>query len=114
MEKSRPTARRAGPDGLDAPTRNALSSFLRDLPSLPNEAAKTHRFAGLLGELFPGSSVLARFTEGVEKIVPIVTPTGGNARRRIDAYHGNLIFEFENSLAATEQVALQQLRDYTA
>lgn len=114
MERTRAGARRTKPDGLDIATRNTLASFLRDLPSLPNEAAKTHRFAGLLGELFAGSSVLTTFAEGVEKIVRIATAGGGSARRRIDAYHGNLIFEFEDSLDATEEVALGQLKEYTA
>lgn len=114
VSNARAETPRTRPDGLDAPTRSALASFLRDLPSLPNEAAKTHRFSGLLGQLFPGTSVVTLFAEGVEKVVRIATPTGGTARRRIDAYHGNLIFEFEDSLDATEQTALRQLREYAA
>jgi hypothetical protein len=39
---------------LDEKTKGALRSYLADVRSLPNESAKTHRFATLIGELFPG------------------------------------------------------------
>ena len=47
--------------------------------------------------------------------IPSESAAGGGQRRGfVDAYHGNAIIEFENSLKATEAHALQQLRDYAA
>lgn len=98
---------------MDEATERILKRFIHDLKHLPNEAAKTHRFAGLISELFPGTSAPLDFAEGVEKIVRIDTVKGERVRR-IDAYHGNAIIEFENSLKATEHIALNQLRQYTS
>lgn len=101
-------------DGLDTKTRDSILSFVRDVRSLPNEAAKTHRFFGLVGDLFPTSNVLTRLAEGVERAVRVVKPEGGDARGRIDAYHGNAIIEFENSLRASGATAIRQLKEYAA
>lgn len=100
-------------DGLDAKTRAAFGRFLRDVRTLKNEAQKTHRFAGLISEVFPGVAP-RQFAEGVEHVVHVESAEGSRARRRIDAYYGNAIFEFENSLKATEETALGQLREYAA
>lgn len=98
---------------MDEITHRRLQEYLAVVRNLPNESAKTHRFMGLLGELFPGSSAVARISEGTEKTVRVDlgkrTKTG-----RIDAYYGNAIIEFERSLRATESVALKQLREYAA
>ncbi|MBI5709758.1 MAG: SAM-dependent DNA methyltransferase [Candidatus Eisenbacteria bacterium] len=99
-------------DGLDAKTRTALLRFARAVRDLPNESAKTHLFMGLVGELFPDA--VAKVAEGIEKLVHVESGDGGRARRKIDAYHGNAIFEFENSLKATGEIALGQLREYAA
>ncbi len=95
---------------LDQATRDILRSFLNDIRSLPNESAKTHRFIALVAQLFPETSAVSRIASGVEKLVRIDTAKGLR-RRRIDTYYGNAIIEFENSLAATETIALRQLQE---
>jgi hypothetical protein len=87
-------------EGLDQKTRGALKHFVRDLRGLRNEAQKTHRFAALVGELFPDAAT-RQLSEGIEKVVQVQTDSGP-ARRRIDAYHGSAIFEFENSACGRE------------
>jgi hypothetical protein len=99
---------------LDDTTRRILTSYLADIRQLPNESAKTHRFSALVAALFPGSTASTEFAEGVEKLVRIDTAGGGTKRGFVDAYHGNAIIEFENSLKATEAHALEQLREYTS
>jgi type I restriction-modification system DNA methylase subunit len=94
-------------------TLTALAQFLRDVKSLGNESSKTHRFAALLGELFPGTKVATEFAEGTEKLIRVDTETG-EKRRRIDAYYGNAIIEFEADLEVTGKEAERQLREYTA
>jgi hypothetical protein len=98
---------------LDDTTRRTLSRYLADIRQLPNESAKTHRFSALISELFPGSSAPTEFAAGVEKLVRIDTRSG-TKRGFVDAYHGNAVIEFENSLKATEAHALDQLREYTS
>jgi hypothetical protein len=92
-------------------THKTLSQFVRDVKSLNNESSKTHRFAALLGQLFNGTKVATEFAEGTEKLIRVDT-NAGEKRRRIDAYYGNAIIEFEASLKATGKEA--QLREYTA
>ena len=98
---------------LDEKTKAALRSYLADVRSLPNESAKTHRFATLIGELFPGSSAVTEFAAGVEKLIRIDT-AAGQKRGRIDTYYGNAVIEFENSLRATGKEAEHQLRGYVS
>jgi hypothetical protein len=86
---------------------------LADIRQLPNESAKTHRFSALISELFPGSSAPTEFAAGVEKLVRVDTRAGAQ-RGFVDAYHGNAVIEFENSLKATEAHALDQLKEYTS
>jgi len=99
---------------LDDTTRRILSRYLSDIRQLPNESAKTHRFSSLVSELFPGSTAATEFAAGVEKLVRIDTTGGGSKRGFVDAYHGNAVIEFENSVKATEAHALEQLREYTS
>lgn len=95
---------------MDDKTRLLLQGYLNEVRQLPNEAAKTHCFAGLVSALFPGSTASTELAQGIEKLVRIDTPEGLR-RRKIDAYHGNAVIEFEKSLKATEQTALIQLRE---
>jgi hypothetical protein len=85
---------------LDDATQRILSNYLREVRALPNESAKTHRFAALISELFPGSPGIGEYSAGVEKFVRIDTASGQKTGR-IDAYHGNAVIEFEKSLKAT-------------
>jgi hypothetical protein len=99
---------------LDDVTCRTLSRYLTDVRQLPNESAKTHRFSALVSELFPGSSASTEFAAGVERLVRIDTAAGGSRHGFVDAYHGNAVIEFENSLKATGAHALDQLREYTS
>jgi SAM-dependent methyltransferase len=101
------------PQRLDDRSQTVLTGFLRDIRQLPNESAKRARFAALLGELFPSSQAVTKFPQGTEKIVRIDT-AHGRKRGRIDAYYGNAVIEFENSLKATGKDAERQLREYIA
>lgn len=67
------------PERLDEKTKTALRSYLNDVRSSPNEWATTHRFAALIGELFPGSPASKEFAAGVEKFIRIDTAAGRNA-----------------------------------
>ena len=80
---------------------------------IPNEWATTHRFAALIGELFPGSPASKEFAAGVEKFIRIDT-AAGEKRGRIDSYYGNAVIEFERSLKATGVRAESQLREYVS
>jgi len=101
------------PERLEEKTKAALRSYLSDVRASPNEWATTHRFATLIGELFPGSPASKEFAAGVEKCIRIDT-AAGEKRGRIDSYYGNAVIEFERSLKATGARAEQQLREYIA
>jgi hypothetical protein len=102
------------PQILDDKTKAALSTYLTNVRSLPNESAKTHRFAALIGELFPASKASATFAEGVEKVIRLDTAASKKKHGFIDSYYGNAVIEFENSLKATGNDAERQLREYVA
>lgn len=100
-------------EGIDKATEDILVRYLRDIPKLGNEAAKTHRFAALVAELFKGSNATIELVSGIEKRIRIDL-SSRIKKGRIDAYFGNVIIEFENSLRATEKSALKQLREYAS
>lgn len=101
-------------DRLDDRTRECLRSYLADVKSLPNESAKTTRFAALIGELFPGTRAVTLYAQGIEKGVRIDRGNQKSATGRVDSYYGNAVIEFERSLRATGRTAEQQLREYVA
>lgn len=70
------------PERLEEKTKAALRSYLSDVRASPNEWATTHRFATLIGELFPGSPAGKEFA-------------AGEKRGRIDSYYGNAVIEVE-------------------
>jgi type I restriction-modification system DNA methylase subunit len=98
---------------LEPKVKEILRNYVREVKSLPNEAAKRSRFAALIAELFPGTNAVTEYSRGVEKLIRIDRPTG-EKRGRADAYYGNAIIEFEKSLAATLAEAESQLREYVA
>ena len=98
---------------LEPRTKETLRNYVREVKTLPNEAAKRSRFAALIAELFPGTPAISEYARGVEKLIRISQPTGVK-RGRADAYYGNAIIEFEKSLPATLSEAEQQLREYVA
>lgn len=98
---------------LEPRVREVLRNYVREVKSLPNEAAKRARFAALIAELFPGTTAVTEYARGVEKLIRISRPSG-EKRGRADAYYGNAIIEFEKSLSATLAEAEGQLREYVA
>lgn len=97
---------------LDAHTEGLLVSYLADIKSMNNEAAKTGRFIALCTALFPGaSSMVSKLSGGLEKAIKITRP-GHDKTGFIDSYYGNAIIEFETSLRATGAHAEEQLREY--
>ena len=100
-------------ESLTEPVRNTLSAYLRDIRILPNESAKVQRFSVLMGELFRGYNAITQYARGIEKLIRINTGDGSR-RGYADAYYGNAIIEFENSLDATLDDAEDQLRMYAA
>ena len=100
-------------EGIDKRTESILAGYLREIPRLSNEAAKTHRFMGLISDLFPGTSASSDFAQGIEKVVRINLQDRVK-RGRIDAYYGNVVIEFENSIRATEATAKRQLQEYAS
>ncbi len=100
-------------ESLEQKVKETIRNYLRDVKSLPNEAAKRSRFAALIAELFPGTTATAEYARGIEKLIRISRPEG-EKKGRADAYYGNAIIEFEKSLAATLAEAEGQLREYVA
>jgi type I restriction-modification system DNA methylase subunit len=90
-----------------------MRNYIREVKSLPNEAAKRSRFASLIAELFPGTLAVTEYSRGVEKLIRI-SRDSGEKRGRADAYYGNAIIEFEKSLSATLEEAKGQLQEYVA
>src|SRR5205823_7034401 len=93
--------------------RDTLRKYVHEVKSLPNEAAKRSRFAAVIAELFPGTKAISDYASGVEKLIRISRPEG-EKKGHADAYFGNAIIEFENSLDATLDEAEKQLREYVA
>jgi hypothetical protein len=87
----------------------ALDRFRKEVADLPNEAAKTHRFIGLVAELFPGSDIVSLMSQGIEKTVRL-----GAKRGRIDSDFGNAVIEFEKDLTVSLATAEHQLREQVA
>jgi hypothetical protein len=98
---------------LNERNRKQIAEYVRDIATLPNESAKSHRFFMLAEELFPGAKLGARLTPGLEKRI-IIDKRGKKSAGRIDSYFGNVIVEFETLLSSSERTALKQLRQYTA
>jgi hypothetical protein len=98
---------------LEPRVKEILRNYVRELKSLPNEAAKRSRFSALIAELFPGSIAITEYSRGVEKLIRI-SRVSGEKRGRADAYYGNAIIEFEKSLSATLKEAEGQLCEYVA
>jgi hypothetical protein len=101
------------PETLEPRVKEILRGYVREVKTLPNEAAKRSRFTALIAELFPGSTAINEYARGVEKLIRISQPTG-EKRGRADAYYGNAIIEFEKSLSATLEEAKGQLCEYVA
>lgn len=100
---------------LEPRVKEILRNYVREVKSLPNEAAKRSRFAALIAELFPGTIAVTEYSRGIEKLIRIErTNVEKEKKGRADAYYGNAIIEFEKSLSATLTEAESQLREYVA
>jgi methylase of polypeptide subunit release factors len=98
---------------LDPSVKTKIQDFFKIIKSLNNESAKTSQFFVLITELFTGHSVTKEATQGVEKTI-YVNFKDKVRLRRMDLFRGNVIFEFENSLAKTGKHAEVQLCEYAA
>lgn len=96
------------------PRDHILAKYLQDIRTLPNESAKTHRFAMLLGELYLDPHLTKSYTSNIEKRILRIDTVHGAKKGRVDAYHGNAVIEFENSLKKTGEHAKGQLREYVS
>lgn len=98
---------------LEPKVRDVLRNYVREVKTLPNEAAKRSRFAAFIAELFPGTNAVTEYSRGEEKLIRIQRSTG-EKRGHADAHYGNAIIEFEKSLPASLAEAESQLREYVA
>lgn len=68
----------------------------------------------LLGELYLDPHLTKSYTSSIEKRILRIDTGHGAKKGRADAYHGNAIIEFENSLKATGAHAKEQLKEYVS
>jgi hypothetical protein len=62
-------------DTLETKVKEILRKYVREVKSLPNEAAKQSLFVGLIAELFSGTNAVTQYSRGVEKLIRIDQPT---------------------------------------
>lgn len=98
---------------MDEATAGQLRRFLGDVSGAANEAAITHRFTALVGELFPGSRVIREQARGIEKRVRI-REQGRERNGFVDLLYGNVVIEFEHDLRKSKAVAESQLQEYVS
>jgi len=102
------------PDARQAQWEQAVSTYLESVQAQQSESAKSHRFFGLLNDLFglqPG--FIEDYVAGIEKHVK-VKQKDRILRGRVDNLFGNLVIEFERDLSKTRTEAEQQLQRYVA
>jgi hypothetical protein len=92
--------------------REALERYINSVEDLKSEAARSHRFAQLLQELFgqePG--FIEQYAQGIEQVVR-VRQKDRLLRGKVDNLFGNLVIEFEVDLERKRTEAEQQLQRY--
>jgi hypothetical protein len=92
--------------------REALERYINSVEDLKSEAARSHRFAQLLQELFgqePG--FIEQYAQGIEQVVR-VRQKDRLLRGKVDNLFGNLVIEFEADLERKRAEAEQQLQRY--
>ena len=102
------------PDIRQAKWEQVVPEYLESVRSQQSESAKSHRFVGLLSELFglqPG--FIEDYVSGVEKYVK-VKQKDRILRGLVDNLFGNLVIEFERDLGKTRAEAEEQLQRYVA
>ena len=92
--------------------REALERYINSVEDLKSEAARSHRFAQLLQELFGQEpSFIEQYAQGIEQVVR-VRQKDRLLRGRVDNLFGNLVIEFEVDLERKRAEAEQQLQRY--
>jgi len=102
------------PDIRQAKWELVVSEYLESVRSQQSESAKSHRFFGLLKDLFglqPG--FIEDYVAGIEKYVK-VKQKDRILRGQVDNLFGNLVIEFERDLNKTRTEAEEQLQRYVA
>jgi len=102
------------PDIRQARWEQVVSAYLESVQAQQSESAKSHRFFGLLKDLFglqPG--FIEDYVAGIEKYVK-VKQKDRILRGQVDNLFGNLVIEFERDLTKTPREAEEQLRRYVA
>jgi SAM-dependent methyltransferase len=103
------------PDIRQAKWEQAVPAYLESVQAQQSESAKSHRFAGLLNELFelqqPG--FIEDYVAGIERYVK-VKQKDRVLRGKVDNLFGNLVIEFERDLSKTRTEAEEQLHRYVA
>lgn len=92
----------------------SIAAYLHDVQAQNSESARSHRFAMLLQALFgvePG--FVETYTTGIEKYLKI-KGKDRILKGKADNLFGNVVIEFEASLARTGEDAEDQLRRYVA
>ena len=98
------------PDIREAKWERVVSEYLESVQAQQSESAKSHRFVGLLNDLFglqqPG--FIEDYVAGIEKYVK-VKQKDRILRGQVDNLFGNLVIEFERDLSKTRPEAEGQL-----
>jgi len=102
------------PDIRQAKWEQIVSAYLESVQAQQSESAKSHRFFGLLKDLFGlQPSFIEDYVAGIEKYVK-VKQKDRILRGRVDNLFGNLVIEFERDLSKTRREAEEQLQRYVA
>jgi hypothetical protein len=102
------------PDVRQAKWEQVVPAYLESVQSQQSESAKSHRFVGLLNDLFglqPG--FIEDYVAGIERYVK-VKQKDRILKGRVDNLFGNLVIEFERDLGKTRAEAEEQLQRYVA
>jgi hypothetical protein len=92
--------------------REALERYINSVEDLKSEAARSHRFAQLLQELFGQElGFIEQYAQGIEQVVR-VRQKDRLLRGKVDNLFGNLVIEFEADLERKRTEAEQQLQRY--
>jgi methylase of polypeptide subunit release factors len=102
------------PDVRQARWEQVVPEYLESVKAQQSESAKSHRFFGLMKDLFglqPG--FIEDYVAGIERYVK-VKQKDRILRGRVDNLFGNLVIEFERDLNKTRREAEEQLQRYVA
>lgn len=101
-------------DTRETKWQEVITAYLREIPTLSSESARSHRFAMLMQELLglePG--FIESFTTGIEKYLK-VKQKDRILKGKADNLYGNVVMEFEANLKKKRAEAEDQLRRYVA